>query len=190
MKTVLFFISIFFSISVFGQSTDTSTILLNSGNELKVVVVKCDVEDVSILNDLGGTTKINASFINTIDGMSYDVFFELYMHKTYKKAEKPNPTHYSFSRTLEKGGTFIAVGTCLFIGASLVSTISIIGFYNVPVSIIGGGIGFIGSAIVITGAAKISKSARIYREQNLGAKNNYKLQYGIVGNGAGMRLTF
>lgn len=189
MKAALFFISIFFSITAFGQSNDSAKIILNSGNELNVVIVKCDFEDVAILNDLGGITKINSSFINTIDGMAYDVFFKSYMLKSYKSATKNKPSNHSFSGTLEKGGRFIAVGTCLFIGGSLVSTISIIGFYNVPVSILGGGIAFLGSAIVISGAVKISKSARIYREQNLGTKNNYKLQYGIVGNGAGLKLT-
>jgi hypothetical protein len=187
MKYLLILATSFFSFATaFAKSSDSSTIILTSGLESKCIVVSADPTGVTIQTDAGNINRVDSRVISTIDGLSFQSFYEAYLKKLY---QEQRVTAKSFNFQLEKGGTLIAVGTGLTLAAAGLTTFAALSDKDQPIFYyVSAGLSLSGALMIMSGGISIAKAGRTYKDQSLGYKGNYSIQYGLLPSGAGVRL--
>jgi hypothetical protein len=187
MKNIFnLFILLFTSTLSFSQTADSVLLQLKNGSEAKCIVVFADEKGIEILTDKGKVLQVAAELISTIDGISYPEFLNQFK---VLSAQNKIQNSKSFQFQLEKGGLLIAAGTGLTLGAIALSTFASLSDEKETIWFVtAGAISITGTLMVMIGGANIAKAGRTFKEKSFGQKENFSLQYGLLGNGAGVRL--
>jgi hypothetical protein len=187
MKYLLILATSFFSFATaFAKSADSITIVLNSGLEYSCVIVSADSKGVQIKINAGKINRVDASVIKTIDGLTFTEYYDNYLKQSYEERIADGKL---FHFQLEKGGTLVAAGAGITIAAAALTAFAALSNSDQDVLYyVSAGLSLGGALMITSGGISIAKAGRTYKDQSLGYKGNYSIQYGLLPSGAGVRL--
>lgn len=188
MKTLftLSLLILFFTVG-FCQENEKYNVKLFNGTVFQCMIVSADQEGISVLSESGNVNKIDAGVIASINNANYYDFLLDYTQE--RKTQKLMLMDKTFGGILDNGGTLIAAGAGLWLGGSGLVVFAALQDNPRPVFYyISGGASLVGTIMLMAGGLNISKAGRMYKQQLLGAEGRVKMEYGLLGSGAGVRL--